>query len=264
MGMSDYRPLAIVTGASSGIGLELAKQFALHGYDLVMAGKDAEQLDQAAAQVRALGALRVLPVAGDLSKREDNIALMEAARGMGPIMALAANAGRGVYGDFARDTDLEEELETIDLNIVSTVCLCKMVAAAMAERGEGRILITSSIAADTPDPFQTVYAATSAFLLSFAEGLRNGLKDTGIHVTALMPGATDTDFFATAHAEHSGHAQGPKMDPAIVARMGFEALERGDDHIVTGGRNKMHSWLASLLPASIVAEMSRRMGEARH
>lgn len=256
------RPLALVTGASSGIGLELAKQFAGHGYDLVMAGKEPQDLAQACAQVEALGA-HCTTVPGDLSQMSAVRELYDTARAIGPVAALCANAGRGVYGDFVRDTDLEEELETIQLNVTSTVCLCKLAAPDMVARGSGHILITSSIVADTPDPFQTVYAASKSFLLSFAEGLRNAMRERGVTVTALMPGATDTAFFDTAHAQDSKIYDMPKMHPSEVARLGYDALMRGDDHIVTGSKNKMQSWLASLLPHSVVAEMARRMGEPK-
>jgi short-subunit dehydrogenase len=191
--------LAVVTGASSGIGLELAKLFAEHGYDLVVVAEDAG-LGAVADQLRSSGAM-VESVQADLATQRGVEHLWERVRGLGrPVDAIAINAGVGVGGPFL-ETDLTKEIDMINLNVTGAVHLAKLVVKDMAQRGEGKILITSSIAAEMPAPFEAVYGATKAFLLSFAEALRNELKDTRITVTALQPGPTDTNFFHRAEMD---------------------------------------------------------------
>src|SRR3954454_17283392 len=194
--MAD-RSLALVTGASSGIGFELARQFAEHGFDVVIAAEDGE-LDDAARELRSTGAT-ITPVTVDLSRPDGVERLYVATRAVGrPVDAVALNAGIGEGGAFATDTDLDQELRIVDLNVRSTVHLSKLVLADMVARGEGRLLFTSSIAATMPGAFQAVYNASKSFVQSFALALRNELKDTGITVTSLMPGPTDTEFFERA------------------------------------------------------------------
>jgi short-subunit dehydrogenase len=184
--------LAVVTGASSGIGLELAKQFAQHGFDLVIAAEDGE-LAAAAAKLGGLGAA-VDAVQIDLATSEGVETLAGRIGGTGrPVDAIALNAGIGAGGPFVGGTRLEDELELIDLNVRSTVHLAKLVLPGMVERGQGRVLFTSSIASTMPGPFQAVYNASKSFVQSLALALRNELKDTGVTVTSLMPGDTDTD-----------------------------------------------------------------------
>ena len=187
---------AVVTGASSGIGLELAKQFAQHGFDLLIAAED-DGIESAAEELRSLGA-QVDSVRVDLATYDGVEQLYARLSGSGrPLDAIAINAGVGVGGAFA-DNDLSDELNLIALNVTSVVHLAKRVVRDMIARNEGRILFTASIVAESPAPFEAVYAASKAFVLSFAEGLRNELKDTGITITALQPGATDTNFFHRA------------------------------------------------------------------
>jgi short-subunit dehydrogenase len=255
------RPLALVTGASSGIGYELANQFAQHGYDLVIAAED-DGIIQAARELQADGG-RVQPIQADLSTADGVERLYAAATGDGrPLDAVAINAGVGVGGDFARDTDLDAQLRVVDLNVRSTVHLAKRVSAGMTNRGTGRILITSSIAATAPGPFEAVYAASKAFGLSFAEALRNELKDSGVTVTALMPGPTDTNFFERAGIQDTRLGQAKKDDPAQVAKEGFEALMAGKDKVVAGSRkNTMQAAAAHVLPDTAKAEMHRKQSE---
>jgi uncharacterized protein len=253
-------PFAVVTGASSGIGLELAKVFAEHGYDLLVTAED-PGIAAAADAVRALGA-QVDVVQADLATYDGVEQLYARIRAAGrPVDAIALNAGVGVGGAFA-ETDLRAELNLIDLNVVSVVHLAKRVVPDMLARGEGKILFTSSIAAEMPAPFLAVYGASKAFVQSFAEALRNELKDTSITVTALQPGPTDTNFFARADMEDTKVAASRKDDPAEVARQGFEALMKGKDHVVAGSvKNKVQSTLAQVLPETVTAEMHRKQTE---
>jgi len=252
--------LAVVTGASSGIGLELAKLFAQNGYDLVIVAED-EAIESAADQLRSLGPM-VESVQADLATEDGVEELWERIEEMGrPVDAIAINAGVGVGGPFL-ETDLEEEINLINLNVTGAVHLAKHVVQHMAERGEGKILFTSSIAADMPAPFEAVYGASKAFLLSFSEALRNELKDTNITVTALQPGPTDTNFFDRAGMQDTKVGADKKDDPADVARDGFEALMAGKDHVVAGSfKNKVQSTMAQVTPDKVTAEMHRKLSE---
>ncbi|GAA2845995.1 SDR family NAD(P)-dependent oxidoreductase [Streptosporangium fragile] len=261
MNTTSGRPLAVVTGASSGIGHALAAEFARNGFDLVVAAED-EGISAAAAALRDLGAT-VESVRVDLAEYDGVERLYGVLRATGrPADAVAINAGVGVGGDFARDTDLRAELKLIDLNITSAVHLAKRVARDMVERGRGRILFTSSVAATMPGPFQAVYSASKAFLYSFSEALREELKDTGVTVTALLPGPTDTRFFERAGMLDTKVATGKKDDPAEVARDGFEALMAGKDHVVAGSlANKLMTGAARLAPETSKAAANRRLTE---
>lgn len=255
------RPLAVVTGASSGIGYELARQFARNGFDLLVVAEDAG-IEDAARHLEGMGA-RVGRVRLDLAKYEGVEALYTRIQAEGrPVAAIAINAGVGVGGDFARDTALEDELNLISLNVTSSVHLAKRVVKDMVATGEGRILFTSSIAAVMPGPFEAVYAASKAFLLSFSEAIRNELKDTGVTVTALMPGPTETNFFHRAGMDDTRVGQDKKDSAELVARQGFEALMAGEDKVVAGSlKNKAMAAAASVLPPAAVAQMHRTLSE---
>jgi uncharacterized protein len=255
------RPLALVTGASSGIGLELAKQFAEHGYDLVVAAED-DELDTAAATLRAMGA-HVSPVRGDLTKYEDRELLIAAVHGADrPLAAAAINAGVGVGGAFV-DTDLDAELGIVALNCGSTVHIAKRVAQHMAAEGEGRILFTSSVASQAPQPFQAVYGASKSFVQHLALALREELKDQGVSVTALLPGPTDTEFFDRGDLTDTRMgATDKKDDPALVAQQGFEGLMKGEASVFAGSAaSKAMGRLSALTPGNIAAKLNRRMTE---
>lgn len=258
---ASERPLAVVTGASSGIGLELAKVFVEHGFDLVVAAENDVVHD--VARALAAGGARVDPVRADLATFEGNEDLVAVVEGVGrPVDALAVNAGVGVGGDFVDDSDLRTHLRVVDLNIGSAVHLAKRLVPAMVERGAGRVLFTSSVAATAPGPFHSVYAASKAFLASFSQALREELRDSGVTVTALMPGPTDTDFFRRAGMTDTKVATGPKDDPADVARAGFKALMDGDDHVVAGSlRNKAQAAAGRVLPDPVKARATRLMTE---
>jgi uncharacterized protein len=262
MEASHARPLAVVTGASSGIGFELAKVLGEQGYDLIINAEDAE-LEQAQRELSGLGG-EVVAVRADLARPEGVVELHERVQATGrPVAVLAANAGIGAGGDFARQTELDKELQLVDLNVRSTVHLTKLVLADMVARDAGRILFTSSIASTMPGPFQAVYNASKSFVQSFALAIRNELKDTQITVTSLMPGPTETEFFERAEMEDTKVGAGDKDDPAEVARQGFEALMNGDAKVVAGSlMNQVQGSVAGrVLPDGAKAEMHRKMAE---
>jgi short-subunit dehydrogenase len=259
---SQVRPLAVVTGASSGIGFELARQFAEHDFDLLIAAEDAG-IDEAAAELRRDSGPTVEAVRTDLATYDGVESLYLAITRTGrPVEAIALNAGRGAGGDFTTQTDLRDELNIIDVNVTSTVHLAKRVLPDMVARGGGKVLFTSSIAATMPGAFQAVYNASKAFVQSFAEAVRNELKDTGVTVTALMPGPTDTNFFDRADMEDTRMGSAKKDDPAKVAAQGFEALMKGDDHVVAGSfLNKVQAVAGKAVPDAAKAQMHRKMAE---
>ncbi len=254
------RPLAVVTGASSGIGFELAKQFAQNGFDLVVAA-ESDDIDTAAHSFEQLGA-KVESVQVDLATYDGVKRLYDRIKSLDrPVEAIALNAGVGVGGEFAK-TDLQVELNLIELNVASTVHLAKRIINDMLPRGKGKILFTSSIVSQMPSPFQAVYAASKAFVHSFAEAIRNELKDTGITVTALMPGATDTNFFDRAGLENTKVGEMKKDDPAKVAKQGFDALMAGKDSTLAESLvTKIGGAIGSLLPDTVTAEMNRKINE---
>jgi len=259
---TTQRPLAVVTGASSGIGLELARQFAEHGFDLLIAAED-DGITAAADSLSATSAATVRPLQTDLATYDGVEQLYQAIQTDGrPVDAIAINAGRGAGGDFTRDTDLRDELNIIDVNVTSTVHLAKRVLPDMVARRRGKVLFTSSIAATMPGSYQAVYNASKSFVQSFAEAIRNELKDTGVTVTALMPGPTDTEFFDRADMGDTKVGAADKDDPAQVAQQGFDALTAGKDHVVAGSvKNKGQAVAAKAMTDPVKAEMHRRMAE---
>jgi short-subunit dehydrogenase len=261
MEAQQSRPFAVVTGASSGIGFELAKIFAEEGFDLLITAED-EEIETAQRELNQLTA-SVECTRLDLSREEDVARLYERIKATArPVDVLCLNAGIGEGGDFARETDLRKELRLIDLNVRSTVHLCKLVVQDMVARDEGRILITSSIASTMPGAFQAVYNASKSFDQSFALALRNELKDTGVTVTSLMPGPTDTEFFERAGMEDTPVGESEKDDPAEVARQGFEALMAGNERVVAGSfKNKAQVAAGKLMPDSVKAEMHRKQAQ---
>lgn len=258
---SSTRPLAVVTGASDGIGYELAKQFAQNGFDLLVTATGTK-LEEAAQTCRERGA-RVETVEADLATYDGVERLYNQIRATGqPVAAIAINAGVGVGGEFSHETDLQDELNLINLNVVSSVHLAKRIVKDMVDRGEGRVLFTASIAALMPGPFEAVYAASKAFIHSFAEAIRNELKDTGVTVTSLMPGPTDTNFFHRAGMDDTRVGANPKDDPAEVARQGFEALMAGKDAVIAGSpMTKLQGNVSKVLPDTVRAEQHRQLTE---
>jgi uncharacterized protein len=253
---SSSRPLAIVTGASAGIGYELAKLCASNGYDLIVAAD--EPLGEAAAVFTELGAA-VDTVEADLATLPGVDALV-ARVGERRVDALLANAGHGLGHGFL-DQEFDEIQHVVDTNITGTIYLVHAIGRRMRAHGSGKILLTGSIAGFMPGSFQAVYNATKAFINSFSFALRNELKDTGITVTCLMPGATETDFFERADLLDTKVGQQEKDDPADVARDGFDAMMKGSGDVVSGWKNKIQTTVANVTPAGVLAEQHRKLTE---
>jgi uncharacterized protein len=253
--MTETR-LALVTGASSGIGLELAKQFAQHGYDLVVAAED-EGIDDVPAKLANFG-VDVQPVRVDLRHSDDVERLYaEATAGGRTIAAAALNAGVGT-GDMFLETDLAQDMSVVDLNVRSTVHLAKLVLRHMADRNDGKVLFTSSVASMMPGSYQSVYNASKSFVQSFSEALRDELRDKSITITALMPGPTGTNFFHRAGLDDTLVGRMSKDDPAQVARQGFEALMSGHQKVVGGSlSSKAMGTVSRVLPDKVKAVGSR-------
>ncbi len=253
MANNENKQFAVVTGASKGIGFELARQFAEHNFDVLIAA-DGEEIHNAARELESLGAnIQALQV--DLAAHDGVHQLQSAIQSGGrPVDAIAINAGIGVSGAFA-ETDLAAELEMVNLNVVSTLHLAKYIVKEMVARGSGRILFTASIAGTMPTPYEAVYGATKAFVRSLSQSLREELKEKGVSVTALMPGATETNFFHRAGADDTKLGAGEKDDPAEVAKEGYEALMAGKDHVVAGSfKNKVQAAAGYALPDPLVAK----------
>lgn len=255
---STTRPLAIVTGASSGIGYQLARRCAANGFDLLIAAD--QPLEEAAGDFRALGA-QVETVQTELASRQGVDQLCAALKGR-EVEALLANAGHGLGKSFL-DQDFDAIEHVIDTNITGTLYLIHQVVPGMRARRRGRILITGSVAGFMPGSFQAVYNGTKAFIDSFAAALRNELKDCGVSVTCLMPGPTDTGFFARADMLDTKVGTDARLmsDPADVAKAGFSAMMIGQADVVAGLRNKVQVAMAKVMPSEVVAEMHRKLAE---
>ena len=259
--MPDTRPLAVVTGASSGIGLELARQFAGHGYDLLLAAD--RDLGEAHSVVESEGAHVVEALEVDLSGKAGVDELYAAIRRAGrPVAALACNAGIGI-GQAFLDEDLGAAQKVVDTNITGTIALVHAVGRDMRAADAGKILITSSVVSQMPGAFMAVYSASKAFLQSFSFAIRNELKDTGVSVTALLPGATETEFFERGELEDTkaGSPDTKRDDAAMVAKAGFDALMKGEGDVVAGFKNKLQVAATRVLSDSALAEMHRGMAE---
>jgi short-subunit dehydrogenase len=259
MNAGTTRELAVVTGASSGIGLELAKELAARGFDVVVAAEDAAIEDPELFDGEGIP---VLAVRVDLAEPEGAEQLVARVRELGrPVDLLAVNAGVGVGGSFVGG-DLTAHLKLVDLNVRSAVQLAGLLLPGMVDRGDGAILFTSSIAATMPGPYASTYNASKSFLLSFAEGLRAELADSGVSITALMPGPTDTNFFERAGIEDTKLGQAKKDDARDVARDGLDAMFEGKDHVVAGSlKNKAQVAAAKVLPDRTLAAMHAKVSE---
>ena len=259
---SDPRPLALVTGASSGIGLELARQLADRDHDLFVTAEVA--VDEAElADLRARGA-DVRTFVADLRTGEGVEALYAAVVAGGRPLAVAClNAGIGRGGAFV-DNSLDDELDVIRLNVLGTVHLAKLVLDDMVLADAGRVLVTSSIASEMPGAFMTVYNASKSFVQSFAEALQAELNETEVVVTSLMPGPTDTAFFARAEMTDTPMGQAPKDDPAKVARQGLDALMAGKDKVAASSvTTKAAALVAGVLPDKVKALLNKKTAEPR-
>jgi len=258
--MADQQiSLAVITGASSGIGFELAKCCAEAGADIIIAS-DTTEIFEAADRLKSTG-VSVEAVQVDLATTAgvDELYARVKQAGRQPD-TIIANAGRGLGGGFL-DQDFSQVRRVVDTNIVGTIYLVQKFGRDLVQRGEGRILITGSIAGVIPGAFQAVYNATKAFIDSFAYALRSEINGSGVTVTVLMPGPTETDFFETAGLSDTKMGAEKKDDPAMVAKEGFKAMLRGEGHEVTGFGNKMQVMMARFAPDSVLAEQHRKIAE---
>ena len=251
------RPLAVVTGASSGIGRALARCCAEHGWDLIVAA-DRPGIAEAAKELEAFGGT-VEWVEADLATDDGVSRLVQVVDGR-PVDALLANAGHGLGHAFL-EQDFDEVRHVIDTNVTGTIDLIQRLGRPMVGRGRGRILVTGSVAGFLPGSFHAVYNGTKAFIDSFSFALRNELKDSGVTVTCLMPGATDTGFFERAGMLDTAVGQGRKDSAEEVAKVGFEAMLNGEGDVVSGWKNKLQVAAANVTPASVLAEMHRKEAE---
>lgn len=250
--------VALVTGASSGIGFALARCFAEDGHAVVMASHNPEKLEAAAGELREVAEAPIETIVADLSAADGARRLYESAQALwGTPDYLVNNAGLGVHGEFATETDLEEELSLIQLNVTSVVTLTKLFAADMTSRRSGRILITSSLAGVAPMPKMAIYSATKAFEYAFAEAIANELAPYDVTVTALLPAETETGFFQRADMLDTGIGIGGKADPASVARAGYQAMMKGSDHVYAPFSAQLRAALVAVTPQRWVTRIAR-------
>lgn len=252
--MEPTNRYALVTGGTSGIGYELAKLLAKDGYNLILVARQQEGLDKVSQELSLMYKVKVETMSKDLFYPGNAFELVDDIRAKGiQVDVLVNDAGQGQYGEFV-DTDIQRELDIIHLNISSLVVLTKSFLKDMVARGEGKILNLSSIAGKMPGPLQAVYHGTKAFVHSFTEAIREEVKDTGVTITSLLPGATNTDFFRKAQMEESKLVQeGHLADPIKVAADGYKALMEGDDMVISGMKNKFQVGMSDVMPDSTVA-----------
>ncbi len=260
--MMKDKNYAVVTGGTSGIGYELAKLLAADGYNLILVARTEDDLAEVANEIRQRFVVEVVTIACDLFNIKNAFRLYEDIRSRNlPINILINDAGQGQYGEFI-ETDILRELDIINLNISSLVVLTKLFLQDMVQRGNGKIMNVSSIASKVPGPWQSVYHGTKAFVQSFTEAINSEVKEKGIVVTALLPGATDTDFFNKAEMNASKVVQDGKLAPAEqVAKDGYEALKRGDDMVISGMMNKIQVAMSNLTPDAKAADKMKKQQE---
>jgi len=261
--MSNSQKFALVTGATSGIGYELAKLFAQDGINLVLVARNEENLNQTAEELRQINSIQVHTIPADLFEPNAAKQVYEKVKEAGvEIEYLVNNAGQGEWGRFFR-TELDRDIDIVQLNIVALMSLTKYFLKEMVSRNSGRILQLASSFAKTPAPYAAVYAATKAFVLSFSEALVNELEETDVTVTALLPNATDTDWFHKAKAENTvTYKEAPLYDPAEVAASGYKALMNGDAKAEPGFMNKFQNALGTIMPDSTTASMAEKQMES--
>lgn len=260
--MTTNKKHALITGATSGIGLELAKLFAQNQYNLVIVARSKADLEKTSQELKQQYDIQVTPIAKDLIKQESPFELCEEIKDRGiRIDVLVNNAGQGEFGKFL-DTDIQRELDIIQLNIGAYVILTKFFLKEMIERNDGKIKNVGSIAGEIPGPWQSVYHGTKAFINSWTAAIQNETKDSNVSITCLLPGATDTDFFEKADMENSKIAQPDKLaSPTEVAKDGYDALMAGKKSIISGLKNKVQVGVANVLPDGIAAEQMSKQQE---
>ena len=253
---------ALVTGASGGIGFEFARIFARNGYNLVLVARSAEKLDALKIQLEKEFSVQCLVVPCDLSVLAEVRELIEQIRKSGvTVDVLVNNAGFGDYGFFT-ETSWEKELQMINLNITSLTCLSKEYAQQMSLRKEGKILNVASTAAFLPGPLMAVYYATKAYVLSFTEALANELGGTGVTVTALCPGPTESGFQAIADIGETKLVKGKKLvSSREVAEFGYSALMKGKRVVIPGFMNKLQVFAVRILPRKLITATVRSISE---
>ena len=255
------KKFALITGATSGIGHELAKLFAQNGYNEILVARSQEDLDQTASDLRKQYGVEVEVIAKDLFEPNAAFELYDTVKEKGiQVDVLVNDAGQGQYGKFV-DTDIHREIQIIQLNVISTLVITKSFLKDMVARKDGKILQVASIAAKIPGPYQSVYHSTKAFLLAHTAALENELKGTGVTITALLPGGTDTDFFHKADMEDTKMVKddGDKLaDPADVAKDGYEALMKGEGKVVSGFKNKLQTAMSNIIPDSVIAAQTEK------
>jgi len=257
--MKKNSKYALVTGGTSGIGYELSKLLAQDGYSLIIVARDEFELRKVSDEFRSNYSSEVITISKDLFDPDNAFALYDeiALKGI-EIEILVNDAGQGLYGEFV-DTDIRRELDIINLNISSLVVLTKLFIQDMVVRGSGRILNLSSIASKIPGPWQSVYHGTKAFVQSFTEAIRSEVKGSGVTVTALLPGATATDFFNKADMQNAKIVKEGKLDNAAdVAKDGYRALMAGDDKVVSGLKNKMQVAMSNITPDAMLADKMKK------
>lgn len=261
--MKEGKKYTLITGGTSGIGYELAAIFAQHGHDLIIVARTASDLADTAAELSDMYNVEVVPIVKDLIEPRAAAELYEEISDKGLYVdILINNAGQGVYGKFV-ETDLERELDIIQLNVFAYVTLTKLFLREMIANGEGKIMNVASIAGKIPGPYQAVYHGTKAFVHSFTEAVRTEIADTNITITSLLPGATDTDFFNKADMEDSKILDSELADPADVAKAGYEAVMSGTDMLVYGLKNKAQVITSAILPDKTIAQMVMKQQEPR-
>jgi short-subunit dehydrogenase len=254
--MAVKKQYALITGATSGIGYELAKLFAQDGYNLVIVARYQSELNITASDLRNQYGVETVSIANDLSTDRGPFEVYEEVKAKGILVdVLVNNAAQGQYGKFV-ETDLQRELEIVRLNIMGYLVLTKLFLKEMMDRNNGKILQVASIGGKLPGPLQSVYHATKAFVVSHTDALANELKDSGVSITALLPGPTDTDFFNKAEMTDTKMVQeGSLSDPAKVAKDGYKALMKGEESVISGLKNKIQVGMANVLPDAVAAKM---------
>ena len=257
--MKEQKNYALVTGGTSGIGYELVKLLAADGYNLIIVARHENDLIRVANEIKENFSVDVVSIAKDLFNPENAFDLYNQVKTKNLRVDILINdAGQGVYGEF-KDTDVRRELNIINLNISSLVVLTKLFLKDMLAHDQGRIMNLSSIASKIPGPWQSVYHGTKAFVQSFTEAVRSEVKETNVTLTALLPGATDTDFFNKADMEQSKIVQEGKLDdPVTVAKDGYEAMMKGDDKVISGWKNKMQVTMANMTSDSTAADKMKK------
>ena len=252
--MADQQKYALITGGTSGIGRELAKLFAADKYNLVIVARSQDELSQTATELQQQYGITVKTIAKDLMQRQAPFEVYDEVKGQGiQIDALVNDAGQGQYGTFTT-TDINRELDIVQLNIGATITLTKLYLQEMVARNDGKILQLASLASELPGPLQSVYHGTKAFVLSFTESIQEENKDSKVTITALLPGLTDTDFFNKAHMIQAKNvAEGGAMPAADVAKDGYKALMNGDKRVIAGFANNVQVAMSNVLPDPVLA-----------